>query len=324
MNRTNPLANLLAGLAALAAWIALFHFGGVTDIGYDASRPDPSAFNWIAERWRGDYQDTAYALNFLAPLIAIWLAWRRRSVLVAGPHGPSLTGLLVLLVGLILHALGAKAQQTRITLFAMIVTLYGTAWFTWGRPAARGLAFPAAALLFGLPLNFFDQVLNPFRISSVALAALLASGFGMPVSASGSLLFESEQRMWSIDLANSTGSIFALLAVTLWSIVFAELAVPAGRRRLALIALSPVLFWLATIFRGVILCVLAEAFSPELAARVNASYPVVPLLIGFLPMQLITVRLLRLQKGDWRARIKTLTEVSPDKSNASTPMDSLP
>lgn len=324
MNRKSLLANVIAGAAALAAWIALFHFGGVTDIGYDASRPDPSAFNWIAERWRGDFRDTAYALNFLAPFLALWLAWRRRTMLAAGTHRVSLAGLALLLLGLALHALGAKAQQTRITLFAMIVTLYGTAWFAWGRPAARGLAAPAAALLFALPLNFFDQALNPFRIASVAATALLASGFGLPVAAAGSLLMESEQRAWALDLADSTGSIFALLSVTMWSVVLAELALPSWRRRLMLLALTPVLFWLANVARGLLLCAVAEGISADFALRARADYSLLLLIIGFLPLQLLAVRLLRMKPGDFRARIKALTDVTAHKPPRSNPLEDLP
>lgn len=324
MNRTSSLANTLAGAAALAAWCALFHFGGVTDIGYDASRPDPSAFNWIAERWRGDFRDTAYALNFLAPVLALWLAWRRRAILATGPHRASWAGCMILVIGLALHALGAKAQQTRITLFAMIVTLYGAAWFAWGRPAARGLAAPAAALLFALPLNFFDQVINPFRVASAALAALLASGFGLPVAAAGSLLIESEQGAWTLDLADSTGSIFALLAVTMWSVVLAELALPSWRRRLALLAMTPAFFWLANIARGLILCALAEGISPDFARRAHADFSTLLLTVGFLPLQLLAVRLLRMKRGDFKARFKALTDVTPHQPPPSNQLEGLP
>lgn len=325
MSQPRSFGTFAAGAVALAAWASLFHFGGVTDIGYDASNPIRSAFVWLFVRWREDFRLTSYAINFLAPPLALWLAWRRRAVWMSGPHQVSFGGLALLLLGLALHALGAKAQQTRISLFAMIVTLYGTAWFAWGRPAARGLAMPAAALLFALPFNFLDQLVIPLRIASVMLTALLASGLGLPVTATGSLLVESEQRAWAIDLADSAGSIFALLAITLWSVALAEWMLPSWKRRLALVALTPLFFVIASILRGFLLCLLAEGVSPHAATRIATGYSGLILALAILPAQLVAARLLRMKKSDLQARLRTLIAQGPSATSAPPPtVDRLP
>lgn len=313
----------LSGLLALISWWALFHFQGVTDIGYLAHKANPSAFTWLFFRWQVDWHATHYAINFLAPALALWLLWRRRDRLRAGSYRVAWTGAAVVLLGLALHILGAKAQQTRLSLIGMVLLLWGAPWFAWGPLVGRTLRYPALALFFSLPLNFFDQALNPIRVAAARISAGLAAGLGLNVKAIGSLLVDGETGSWTLDLADSTSSIYALLALTLWTLFRAELRLPDARRKIWLLLWTPVLFVLATILRGAALALLAEGWSAPLAQTLHDRTPALLLFLLFFAMQTGVLRLLALNRNNLRQRIEILLKPHGAPSS-STGREGLP
>ncbi|MCZ7592072.1 MAG: exosortase/archaeosortase family protein [Kiritimatiellae bacterium] len=261
----------VASLVAAAAWWALFQFQGVTDVGYVVERANPSAFHWIRGRWMVDWSGTHYAINFVAPFLALFLLWRRRAELKHAHAQVSWAGFVVFALGLALHLLGAKAQQTRLSLLGMITMIWGLPWFALGPDVGRALRYPMFGLIFMTPLNFFDYLLNPFRVIATKVAAVLASGFGIAVKQIGSILVESETGAWSLDMANSTSGIFALLSLCMWTVLLGDfLYKKNGRKKFWLFVWTPILFLMATILRGLTLCLLAESLSGATATTFNA------------------------------------------------------
>lgn len=294
-------------LVALAAWWALFAFQGVTDVGYIVGRDSHSAFRWIWSRWMVDWHATHYAINFLAPALALFLLWRRRAELRLVTPRVSWAGFGILLLALALHILGAKAQQTRLSLIGMVGLLWGIPWFALGAGAGRALRYPIFALIFISPLNFFDYLLNPFRVIATKVAAALASGLGMAVKPIASILVESEAGAWSLDMADSTSGIFALLFLCLWTILLADLLFKnEGRRKFWLFAWTPILFLLATVLRGLTLCLIAEGLSGTTATAFNARYPAVAMIPWFVLLQFGLIRLFKMRRGALKRRIREM------------------
>ncbi len=313
----------LAAASALAAWWFLFAFHGVTDIGYLAHKQNPSAFRWLYGRWLVDWHQTSYSLNFLAVPLAAWLAWRRRGAWAHAPSRVCWPALAIVLAALALHVFGAKAQQTRLSLLALFLLWWAIPAFAWGGALLRALAYPTLVLLLSMPLNFFDQLLNPMRIAAARAAAVLASGVGLGVQAVGSVLMESETRAWAVDLADPTSSVYALFACMLLAVFVAELSRLKPARRLLVVALSPLAFLLATVARGVALCLWSEFASPGSAARIDEQVPALVLLPGFLLFLWMAVRLARLNAVDFRARLRSLMEPTGE-ANPSRDREGLP
>jgi len=311
-------AALIGALLVCGAGWALFHFEGVTDVGYLADQTTTSLFRWIANRWYVDWLTTHYAMNFLAPPTALWLLWRRRDALCGGPHSVAWMGLALVVLALALHVLGAKTQQTRISLFALILLVWAVPWFAWGPRVARGMAYPMLALAMAMPLNFFDQFLNPLRVTAAAVSAALASGLGLSVQAMGSLLVEAETRAWALDLADPTSSVFALHALTMWTLILADLVFRRTAQRLALVALTPLLFLAATTMRGLTLCFAAEGWSPDLALSLDDRWPALVLLPWFLLFQGLAIRLLTVQ---WREARRSFATLMAPHNRPSAPAD---
>lgn len=292
---------------AFAAWWILFAFQGVTDVGYVVGRDGHSAFRWIWSRWMVDWHATRYAINFIAPLVALFLLWRRRHELKRADLRVSWAGFAILLFGLALHILGAKAQQTRLSLLGMVLLLGGIPWFALGADVGRALRYPLFALIFISPLNFFDYLLNPFRVIATKTAAALASGLGISVKQIGSILVESETGAWSLDMADSTSGIFALLFLCVWTILLGDLFFKdSGRRKFWLFIWTPILFLIATTLRGLTLCLIAEGLSAQTATAFNAKYPAVAMIPWFLLLQFGLIRLFSIRRGEVKRRFANM------------------
>lgn len=279
-------ANMLGFLVFLTSWFFFFHTRGVTDPGYIASEPRPSIFYWLYDRWiLNDWVITSYAVNFTAPLFALFLIWRRRQALRSAPLRVAWEGALLLVGGLVLHLIGAKTEQTRLSILAMLIVLWGGIWFALGRRIGRLLTYPFTVAALITPLNFFDAALNPVRVAASKVAALLAAGVGLPVVARGSDLFENSPGGWIVTLSDSTSSIHALLALLMATMVVADF-IPSTKRAVSLVMLTPLFFWLANVFRGFSLSVLASALGSSAALYINTRFPALLLVLGFAGGQL--------------------------------------
>lgn len=273
--------NTLGFLCFLASWFFFFHTRGVTDPGYIASDPRPSIFYWLYDRWiLNDWVITSYAVNFSAPIFALLLIGRRWQALRSAPIGVAWEGALLLVGGLVIHLIGAKTEQTRLSILAMLIVLWGGIWFAMGRRIGRLLTYPFTVAALITPLNFFDAALNPARVAAAKVAALLAAGVGLPVVARGSDLFENAPGGWVITLSDSTSSIHALLALLLVTMLVADF-IPTTKRAVSLVILTPVLFWFANVFRGFSLSVLASALGSSASTYLNTRFPALLLVLGF-------------------------------------------
>jgi hypothetical protein len=145
-----------AGLTALifALAVLLFHLQGNTT---DIRAFGRSAILWMVSWWRPEASaGTDYSHGWLIPLASIGIIWMRRLELLSLPKKVSRWGLAFVVMALLLHWLGAKAQQTRLSLMALILLLWAVPFFFYGGPTARLLMFPCAYLLFCVPMAFLD------------------------------------------------------------------------------------------------------------------------------------------------------------------------
>ena len=105
------------------------------------------------------------ALTALAAFVlTVWrfLRWDRTSSLIFAPR---LLAYGVLAGCLLLHALGLRTQQTRLSLFAFIGLLWSIPAYLAGPRVGRLLAFPCAYLAFCVPFTFFDVLSFRLRVA---------------------------------------------------------------------------------------------------------------------------------------------------------------
>ncbi|MCX7007704.1 MAG: archaeosortase/exosortase family protein, partial [Kiritimatiellaeota bacterium] len=86
-----------------------------------------SAFMWMIARWNDSisYGGADYSHGWLIPPVSLGVLWFKRRELIAAPKAVCQWGLAVIVLALMVHWLGAKISQTRLSLIALIMLLWG-------------------------------------------------------------------------------------------------------------------------------------------------------------------------------------------------------
>src|SRR5438132_6820666 len=113
-------------LIIFLAWLALFHFVGNSTLGYTNT---PSLFMWLDWVVKQTEDDQHVPWVLAGVLALLW--WKRREVLRVAKR-QWWPALVVVGLGIVLHAMGYMVQQTRISLIGFFVGIYGIVGLVWG------------------------------------------------------------------------------------------------------------------------------------------------------------------------------------------------
>lgn len=263
---------LRAGLLAVIVGLTfvLFHFQGST---MDVRAFGRSALVWMAERWSDDpAAGNDYSHGWLIPFVSIAVVWFRRHELAAAPKAISQVGLAIVITGLLLHWLGAKAQQTRLSLFGLITLLWGVPFYFYGWRVAKLLIFPCSYLIFCIPLNFLDSITFPLRLLATVVATGMLNGLGIAAERSGSAIYSMAAGGFSFDVADPCSGIKSLLAMTALTAVYAYFTQKTLWKQWVLFLSSIPLAIIGNIARITTVALVAEAFGEKMALGLYHDY----------------------------------------------------
>ena len=193
----------------------LFHLLGntVEDVG---SR---SAFTWMIARWGDRVSFGAdYSHGYLIPFVSLGIIWYKREQFFAAKKSICTAGLYVIILALAMHWLGAKMQQTRISLFSLIMLTWGLPLYFFGWQIARLLIFPCAYLIFCVPLNFLDALSFPLQQIATFLSYHLLNGLGIECQRVGTQLMSP---YFQLNVEAPCSGLRSLLAMTALTAVYA-------------------------------------------------------------------------------------------------------
>jgi exosortase len=242
---------------------ALFHYQGNT---VDIRVFGRSALTWMTERWTDDIEYGGdYSHGWLIPILSLYVVWHRRKELAEATKRISYAGLAVVIACLLLHWLGAKAQQTRLSLFALVGLTWGIPFYLYGWQVARQLIFPCAYLIFCIPFNFLDSVTHPLRIFATEVSAFFLNGVGIGVEASGARLHSLTPGGFDLDVADACSGIRSLTAITALTAIYANITQRKLWKQWTVFALSIPLAVIGNVFRIFTTGIVAEAFGTDTA-----------------------------------------------------------
>ncbi len=172
-----------------------------------------STFLILADRFNA--ADSYYSHGFLIPFVCGFLIWRKRKALCATPIKPSLMGLPILIVGLILHVVSRLLKINFIDYLSIIVVLEGIILYLWGKQINRQLLFPLLFLIFMLPLPSVVIIGISFKmkIFAASVATNLAHKLGIPAMRGGSTIYLPNGLMEVGDPCSGLRSLISLLAL---------------------------------------------------------------------------------------------------------------
>lgn len=243
----------------------IFHFQGNT---LDVRVFGVSALSWMVERWTDDIEYGGdYSHGWLIPIMSLYVIWSRRKELAAATKRISYAGLACVVACLFLHWLGAKAQQTRLSLFALVGLTWSIPFYLYGWEVAKRLIFPCAYLIFCIPFNFLDSVTHPLRIFATQVASLLLNGVGIGVEQSGARLHSMTPGGFDLDVADACSGIRSLIAITALTAIYANLTQRTAWKQWLMFAMSIPLALVGNVVRIFTTGIVAEAFGTDLAMQ---------------------------------------------------------
>lgn len=198
----------------------LFHLLGNTVENVESR----SAFVWMVARW-GDKESFGadYSHGYLIPFVSLWVIWCRRADYFSAAKAVCKWGLAVIVLALVLHWVGAKMQQTRISLISLILLLWGVPLYFFGWPVAKLLIFPCAYLIFCVPLNFLDALSGPLQGIAVKMGHANITALGIECHKNGNMLISP---YFSLNVAEACSGLRSLLAMTALTAVYAYFTMP--------------------------------------------------------------------------------------------------
>ena len=188
----------------------------------------------LASEWTSS-PDASYGAALAC--VAIVVAWRRRSALAVAtnPQSPSLPGLALLLLGVLLYLAGSLGADLFITRASMIVVLAGLLWYLAGGAAVRVMAAPLLFLLLAIPLPALvvNAITLPLQLLASRIAeSLLATG-GVPVYRDGNVL---QLPSTMLQVADACSGLRSLISLGALGVLLAWATPSSTAKRLTIIA----------------------------------------------------------------------------------------
>jgi exosortase len=253
----------------------MFHFLGNTS---DEDRWGRSALSWMVMRWQdsgismgsGDYSH-----GFLVPLASLYVVWNMRDDLLRAPKRLT-PGALVFVIGsLLLHYLGVKAEQTRLSLFAGIGLIWSIPFYLYGWQVAKRLTFPCAFLIFAVPLNFLDGLSSHLRLINANVSAAAMRGLGLDVQAVGTAIFGppyDARATLKLDVADPCSGIRSLTAMMALTAIYGYLVMRGFWRKWLLFLAGIPLAMAGNVARIVMIGIMSEAINTDIATGLPHDY----------------------------------------------------
>jgi exosortase len=279
-------------LMIIAGLFSVFHWLGNTA---DTAFFGRSVLRWMLIRWNDStFYAGDYSHGWLIPLVSIAALWRSRAELAVTPKAAWWPAFCVIAAAMLVHLAGSRAQLPRLSLAAMIMLLWAIPAFVYGRRVARIAAFPAAYLIFCIPLNFLDSLAFPLRIAATNLSACILNGINIPAEPVGTAIL-SPTGAFSLDIADPCSGIKSLLAITAVTVAYSYFFQKKMLHRAVLVLASGALAVAGNVARIVTLALFATIFGQERAFSFYHDYS------GYMVFPVAVILMVSLDKGLIRA-----------------------
>jgi exosortase len=197
------------------------------------SRPLPwAAIGWFAALLIAAYfpilrklvgqwmTDDDVSHGFFVPLVAGYIVWQRRDVLLNMEWKPAWWGLGLLVWSGVQAFLGMLGAELFLQRTAFLEALVGLILVMGGTAAVRALLFPLLLLPFMIPIPavIYNQITFPLQLFASEVAEYCLLLINIPVLRDGNILELASQKL---SVAEACSGIRSLLMLTFLSLVYA-------------------------------------------------------------------------------------------------------
>jgi exosortase len=204
-------------------------------------------------------QDDNYSHGFLIVPIALYFAWERRDRLMAAPFKPSLLGLAVVILSVIILAAGQLGAELFLTRISLLGVIGGSILFVLGWAHLRILFLP---VMIPIPAIIFNQIAFPLQLLASRFGETTLAAMQIPVLREGNVITLANTQL---EVAEACSGIRSLISLLTLGIVYGYFMHPsAWVRTLLALATIPVAI-LANGFRVAGTGIAAHYYGPEAA-----------------------------------------------------------
>ena len=260
------LTNICFASILIGFLVVLFHLMG----NYVANVNSSSAFKWMVARW-SDKESFGedYSHGYLIPFVSLWVLWYKRNELRDAPKNVCRWGLFLIISALFFHWIGAKMQQTRISLVSLLMLLWGIPLYFWGWRVAMILLFPCSYLIFCVPLNFLNALSGPLQSMAVAVGYSGIHGLGIECTKVGTML---RSPYFDLNVEVACSGLRSLLAMTALTAVYAYFTQKGIIKKWLLFLLSIPIAVVGNIGRIVSIALVSVTTGQKYAASLHHDY----------------------------------------------------
>jgi exosortase len=141
--------------------------------------------------WMQDWGVNAtYSHGFLAAAIALYVAWRQRSVTLAVPASPSAKGLILTSASVLMFVVGKLGAEFFTMRMSLILLVCGLTWTFWGFQRLRRLAFPLLLLASVVPppIILYNKLAAPLQLLASGIGTQVAQALGASIFRDGNVI----------------------------------------------------------------------------------------------------------------------------------------
>jgi exosortase len=159
--------------------------------------------------------DDNYSHGFLIVPIAAYLVWERRADLIAARPSPTVAGLVIVGISLMMLVAGTLGAELFVTRVSLIGMLAGAVLFLYGWEHLRIVWFPLAFLLLMIPIPaiIFNQIAFPLQLLASRFGETVLRIFDIPVLREGNAITLANTQLEVAEACSGIRSLISLLTL---------------------------------------------------------------------------------------------------------------
>ena len=191
-----------------SAWVSLGWWGALLVVCYFP------VLAHLVKQWTWD-PDVGH--GFFVPLVAGYICWRRRDLLLKTDVRPNWWGLAVVIYGAVQLYVATLGAELFLARTAFVISIFGVVLFLGGTGYLRVLAFPLFLLLFMIPIPaiIYSQVTFPLQLVASRIAESALDFLGAPVLREGNILELANSKLSVVEACSGIRSLLSLSFISL-------------------------------------------------------------------------------------------------------------
>ena len=208
--------------------------------------------------------DDNYSHGYFIPVIILYMIYSLRKDLARMPLHPSITGLFLVLCGLMLLVVAKIGAEFFLQRFSLIVVLLGMVHFLCGPAYLKKLALPILYLVFMIPLPaiIWNKIAFPMQLFGSYLTEQVVYLIGIPVYREGNVLHLAETTLEVVAACSGLRSLVTMFALS-GALAFLSALSPV-RKWMLFFAAAPIAIF-ANIVRLTATAILASLYGSDIA-----------------------------------------------------------